>query len=128
MDPELECYDAETGKGSGFGELKGGMIFSISLGLARRLLGDGKKMQQAAMRAGEKWEGGSGVELLEELGRSIAFECAIGRNGKVWVDSGDVATTLMIGRCFMASEGLTAEEVRMMVRTELKRTQGSRLT
>jgi len=124
MDPELECYDSESGKGSEFGELKGGMIFSISLGLARRLLGDGKKMQQAAKRAGETWKGGNGAELLEELGKSIAFECAIGRNGKVWVDSGDVATTLMVGRCFMASEGLMAEEVRSMVRAELKKTQG----
>jgi len=121
MDPELECFDAETGKSAGFGELKGGMIFSVSLGLARRLLGDGKKMGQIAKRAGETWEGGNGAEVLEELGRTIAFECAVGRNGIVWVDSGNVATTLMIARCVQDSEGCTAEEVKEIVRKELKK-------
>lgn len=46
MDPELECFDAETGKANGLGELKGGMVFSVSLGTARRLLGDGKKIRR----------------------------------------------------------------------------------
>jgi exosome complex component RRP40 len=124
MDPELECFDAETGKASGFGELKGGMVFSVSLGLARRLLGDGKKLRQVAKRAGEEWEGGNGAEVLEELGKSVAFECAVGRNGKVWVDSEDVKTTLMVGRCITASENLTGEEVREMVRMEMKKSQG----
>lgn len=120
MDPELECFDAETGKSAGFGELKAGMVYSVSLGLARRLLGDGKKMAQVAKRAGESWEGGSGAEVLEELAKTIAFECAVGRNGKVWVDSADVATTLLVGRCIVGSEGLTAEEVRSFVRTQIK--------
>ncbi|KAA8903031.1 hypothetical protein FN846DRAFT_908269 [Sphaerosporella brunnea] len=119
MDPELECFDAETGKASGFGELKGGMVFSVSLGLARRLLGDGKKMRQVARRAGEEWEGGHGAEVLEELGKSLAFECAVGRNGKVWIDSEDVKTTLLVGRCIIASETMTADEVRELVRVEL---------
>ncbi|KAF8540570.1 hypothetical protein BDD12DRAFT_734475 [Trichophaea hybrida] len=122
MDPELECFDAETGKSAGFGELKGGMMFPVSLGLSRRLLGDGKKMLQVAKRAGETWEGGNGAEVLEELGQTIAFECAVGRNGMVWVDSGDIATTLMIMRCVQGSEGCTAEEVRELVRKELKKT------
>lgn len=120
MDPELECFDAETGKSAGFGELKGGMVFAVSLGLARRLLGDGKKMAQIAKRAGEPWEGGNGAEVLEELAKTIAFECAVGRNGKVWIDSVDVATTMLVGRCIVGSEDLTAEEVRTFVRAQLK--------
>jgi hypothetical protein len=37
------------------------------------------------------------------------------------VDSGDVATTLMIARCVQDSEGCTAEEVKEIVRKELKK-------
>lgn len=128
MDPELECYDAETGKGAGFGELRGGMVFSISLGLARRLLGDGKKVAAIARRAGggggdgdgSAGGGGTGTEVLEELGKAVAFECAVGRNGKIWVDSGSVATTLLVGRCLQAAETGTADEVRRFVRGELQ--------
>ena len=132
MDPELECYDAETGKGAGFGELRGGMVFSVSLGLARRLLGDGKKVAAIARRAdsGGGGEGGSdgggdgsgtGTEVLEELGKAVAFECAVGRNGKIWVDSGSVATTLLVGRCLQAAETGTADEVHRFVRGELQK-------
>ena len=119
MDPELECYDVETGKSAGFGELKGGMVFSVSLGLARRLLGDGKRARKVS-----GWEGGDGLEVLEEIGKAVAFEMAVGRNGKVWVDSENVKTTMLVGRCIMAAEGLTGDEVRQMVRREVKAYQG----
>lgn len=118
MDPELECFDAESGKGEGFGELKGGMIFSVSLGMARRLLGDGKKL--AKILRDDAGEMATGAEILEELGKQLAFECAVGRNGKVWVDSVDVRTTLCIGRCIAKSEDLNAEEVRKLVRDEIR--------
>jgi len=85
------------------------------------LLGDGKKMRAIARRSGEEWKGGDGREVLEELGERLAFEVAVGRNGKVWVDAGNVKTTLLVGRCIQQSEGLTAEEVREMVRRDLKR-------
>ena len=37
-DTELICCNPSTGKADGMGELKGGMVFDVSLGLARRLL------------------------------------------------------------------------------------------
>ena len=118
MDPELECVDAATGKSGGFGELKGGMVFSVGLAHARRLLGDGKKLIRLV--GGE----GDGGEVLRELGKSLAFECAVGRNGRVWVDSGDVATTMMVGRCVVAAEGMGAEEVTAMVSEAVRKLQG----
>lgn len=130
MDPELECFDAATGKASDFGELKGGMLFDVSLGMARRLLGDGKKLRQLKIRRGEagaegEGKGGkkgmsSGLEVVEELGQRLGFEIAVGRNGKVWVDSEDVKTTLCVGRCIVESEFLTGEEQRRLVRETIK--------
>ncbi|KAF2021920.1 exosome complex exonuclease-like protein Rrp40 [Aaosphaeria arxii CBS 175.79] len=80
--PELTCVDA-SGKGDGLGPLKGGMVFKISLGMARRLLAGRKK--------GE-------VVVLEGLSEKVGFEVAIGRNGYLWVDGGNVKTTLAVGR------------------------------
>jgi len=130
MDPELECFDAATGKAGGFGELKSGMLFDVSLGMARRLL-DGKKLRQLKIRqgavkgdgeTGKKVKGGmsSGSEVVEELGQRLAFEIAVGRNGKVWVDSEDVKTTLCVGRCIVESRFLTGEEQRRLVREKIK--------
>lgn len=106
MDPELECMSSSTGKAEGLGPLTGGMLFDISLGLARRLM-----MSQPA----EKGK----VVVLEELGDAgIAFEIAVGRNGKVWVDSKSVKTTLAIGRVLRETDekGLTVEEQKKLVK------------
>ena len=35
MDPELECFDAQTRKAEGFGELKGGFVTHCSLQMSR---------------------------------------------------------------------------------------------
>lgn len=74
--------DPSTGKSEGLGPLKGGMVFKISLGMARRLL------------AGRK----GGVTVLEGLSERMGFEIAIGRNGFLWVDGGNVKATLAVGR------------------------------
>lgn len=80
--PELTCVDPSTGKSEGLGPLKGGMVFKISLGMARRLL------------AGSK----GGVTILEALGEKVGFEITVGRNGMLHVDGGNVKTTLAVGR------------------------------
>lgn len=134
MDPELECYDAESQKAEGFGELKGGMVFNVSLGMARRLLGDGKKIRQLRLRQrkaeAEKREEklvmddediSNGMEVLEELGRVLSFEVAVGRNGRVWVDSEEPKITLCVGRCIQQSEFLTGREQKALVKEALKK-------
>lgn len=80
--PELTCVEPSTGKGDGLGPVKGGMIFNVSLGMARRLL------------AGTK----GGVVLPEILGERVGFEMVVGRNGVVVVDAGSVKATLAVGR------------------------------
>ena len=40
--------------------------------------------------------------MLEEVGEKVRFEVAVGRNGKVWVDSGSVRATALIGRLFVS--------------------------
>lgn len=60
------------------------MLFEISLGMARRLL-----MPEKA----------GGVEVLDLLAEKLAFEVAVGRNGRIWVNAeGGVKATLCVGR------------------------------
>lgn len=92
MDPELECVSSSTGKADGLGPLTGGMLFTVSLGMARRL------MMPKPAEQGQ-------VVILEELGAAgLAFEIAVGRNGKVWVDSKSVKATLAIGRAIQETD------------------------
>lgn len=61
--------------------MKGGMLFKVSLGMARRML---------AARGG--------ITLLQTLGAKIGFEVTVGRNGLVHVDGGNIKATLAIGQ------------------------------
>jgi len=98
--------DPSTGKSEGLGLLKGGMVFSISLSMARRML---------AAR-------GAGVPLLEALGAKVGFEVTIGRNGVVHVEAGDVRTTLAVGRAIQEADAqaLGEEAQRRLAATALK--------
>lgn len=106
MDPELECVSSSTGKAEGLGPLTGGMLFDISLGMARRLM-----MSNPA----EKGK----VVVLEEMGEAgVAFEVAVGRNGKLWVDSKNTKTTLAIGKAVKETDekSLSVEEQKKLVK------------
>jgi exosome complex component RRP40 len=92
MDAELECVSANTGKSDGLGPLTGGMLFTISLGMARRLL-----MPRSAAE-------GQLVVLDELEAAGAAFETAVGRNGKVWVDSESVKTVVAVGRALTETD------------------------
>ncbi|KAL3420431.1 Exosome complex component rrp40 [Phlyctema vagabunda] len=110
MDPELECVSSSTGKAEGLGPLTGGMLFNISLGMARRL------MMPKPVEQGK-------VVVLEELGGlNIAFEIAVGRNGKVWVDSNSVKSTLAIGKALQETDekGLSLEEQKKLAKKLVK--------
>ncbi|KAB8356398.1 hypothetical protein FH972_023981 [Carpinus fangiana] len=92
MDPEIECVHPSTGKADGLGELKDGMLFDVSLGMARRL-----------MMTKSREDGG--VAVLEEFGeKGLRFEIAVGRNGKVWINSDAVQTTLAIGKAIRETD------------------------
>ncbi|MCJ1255784.1 exosome non-catalytic core subunit rrp40 [Lignoscripta atroalba] len=109
LDPEIVCYNPSTGKSEGMGELKGGMVFDVSLGMARRLL-----------MSKQKEEGG--LVVLEEIAEKVPFEIAVGRNGRVWVNSGGVKETLMIGKALQEADrkGLGMDDQKKLVRKLLK--------
>lgn len=112
MDAELECVNPATGKAEGMGPLIGGMLFTVSLGFARRLL-----MPKSTTEGG--------VIVLEELGKmGLGFEIATGRNGKVWVKSDSVKTILIVGRTLRETdEGkLDVEAQKSLVKQVVKET------
>ncbi|KAF2642976.1 hypothetical protein P280DRAFT_467083 [Massarina eburnea CBS 473.64] len=86
--PELTCVDPSTGNSEGLGPLKGGTIFKVSLGMARRLLLRSK---------GE-------VTVLDHIGTKVGFEITVGRNGLVHVDGGDVKTVLAVGKAIQETD------------------------
>ncbi|KAK9773367.1 putative Ribosomal RNA-processing protein 40 [Seiridium cardinale] len=110
MDPELECVSATTGKSEGLGPLVGGMLYDISLGMARRLL------MRKSVEEGK-------VAVLEELGSAgLAFETAVGRNGKMWVNSESIKTILVVGRAVKETDekDLSVDQQKKLVRKLIK--------
>jgi len=106
-DVEIECFNSATGKSDGMGPLKGGMLFEVSLGLARRLMMGGAKGR---------------VVVLDDFGEKIRFEVAVGRNGKVWVNAATVKETLAVGKALKDTDerDLDVEEQKKLVRKLLK--------
>ncbi|CCM03551.1 uncharacterized protein FIBRA_05687 [Fibroporia radiculosa] len=83
MEPELECFDAQTRKAEGFGELKGGFVVHCSLKMCRHLL-DPKHF------------------LLPMLGAQFPLETATGLNGRVWINAKEAKTIIAVSRCIEA--------------------------
>ncbi|KAF4124574.1 exosome complex component RRP40 [Geosmithia morbida] len=116
MDAELECVHPSTGKSEGLGPLVGGMLFPISLGMARRLM----LSPAAAAR-----QPGSAVVVLEELASAgLQFETAVGRNGRIWVDSESAKTVVIVGRAVRETDerALTVDDQRKLARKLLRDT------
>lgn len=75
------------------GELSGGMVFDVSLGMARRLLLPRQREDGAVM-------------VLEGIAEQVAFEVAVGRNGRVWVCAGNVREVLIVGKALQETDNL----------------------
>lgn len=54
--------------------------------------------------------------MLAEVGVHVGFQCAVGMNGRVWIDAGDAAKTILVARAVREAEGLDEEQVRKLVR------------
>ena len=91
------------------GELKGGMVFDLSIGMCRRLL-----------MSRQKEDGG--IAVLESLAEKVAFEIAVGRNGLVWVKAGSVRETLLVGKALQETDKgvLRVDEQEKLARKLLK--------
>ncbi|KAF8914870.1 hypothetical protein CPB85DRAFT_1375269 [Mucidula mucida] len=100
MEPELECFDAQTRKSEGFGELKGGFMVRCSLSMCRKLLDPNHF-------------------LLPLLGSQIPLEVAVGVNGRVWISSKELKHTIAISRCIEAvdpdGEGMEEKALRVFL-------------
>ncbi|EIW81019.1 exosome complex exonuclease RRP40 [Coniophora puteana RWD-64-598 SS2] len=83
MEPELECFDAQTHKSDGFGELKGGLAVTCSLKMCRMLLDPSHF-------------------LLPFLGARFPLDAAVGVNGRVWISTKDAQTTIVATRLIEA--------------------------
>lgn len=83
MDPELECFDAQTHKAEGFGELKNGFLVKCSMRMCRQLLDPNHY-------------------LLPLLGGLFPLEVAIGLNGRVWINSKEPKQIIAIARAIEA--------------------------
>lgn len=91
LDPELECFDATTGKAAGFGQLQGGMLIEVGLSFARHLLTEGHP-------------------VLESIGKKYPYEVAIGVNGRVWIKGPDLRTTWRICELIGRAESVPSDQ------------------
>ncbi|KAI8323848.1 hypothetical protein GQ54DRAFT_322248 [Martensiomyces pterosporus] len=101
MDPEIECYNSNTGKSEGYGELAEGFMFRCSLGLARRLMD-------------------SRAPVLNAIGADTPFEVAVGLNGRVWINTENPETTVLVSNAIRNSEYLDAKQCKQMVKELLE--------
>ena len=98
VDPDLpamlSCTEA-SGRAGGFGPLpaKGGMVFPIGTAYARYLLESSTAQQQQEYST-----------VLHTIGSKIAFEAAIGMNGRIWVTASSSIEVAIVGACIQACE------------------------
>lgn len=83
MEAEVSCIQPGSSKSwvggeTLYGELKGGNMVQVSLGLTKALL----------TRGG----------ILSKLGQKVPFESAVGVNGRVWMKAGTLAHTTALSR------------------------------
>jgi exosome complex component RRP40 len=102
MEPELECFNAQTRKSEGFGELKSGFQVSCSLNTARECV----TCIQIHARASTSNVRARLLDpahfLLPLLGSRFPLEVAIGINGRVWCKTPEVRKTIAVVRCIEA--------------------------
>ena len=96
VEPEISCV-AATGKAEGFGPLVGGYMFKCSTGLTRQCLV-------------------VDCVVLNELGKYIPFEIAVGMNGRIWVNSTNTTNCTIIVNAIINSEFLSDENIIDMVK------------
>ena len=106
MEPELECFDAQTRKAAGFGELKGGFLVRCSLGLCRTYVLP-KRDNPAHESPNRVYAQLSRLldpshYLLPLLGSKFPVEFSIGTNGRIWILTKSVQHTIAAARCIEA--------------------------
>ncbi|XP_029961722.1 exosome complex component RRP40 [Salarias fasciatus] len=97
MEPELVCMDS-SGRANGMGVFgSGGLLFTVSLGLVRRLLSPLS-------------------ELRSDLEQLFPCELVVGMNGRLWVRSCSVQQTLIVANLLQSSDSMTAPQRKELFR------------
>jgi exosome complex component RRP40 len=95
LEPELVCVDS-TGKKGNLGELKDGLMFSCSINLIRKILN-------------EK------CLLLHLLSKECPYEIAAGINGRIWINSKSISTTILLRNTILEAELTPYNEMKNLV-------------
>jgi exosome complex component RRP40 len=102
MEPELECFDAQTRKAEGFGELNGGFLVRCSLRMCRKcviihhLQNTSDQVLSSLLDPNHF--------LLPLLGATFPLEVAVGLNGRVWVNSKEAKHIIAISRAIESTD------------------------
>lgn len=54
--------------------------------------------------------------VLAALGAAVQYEIAVGLNGRLWVNSVNVTTTILVSQCIINSEFLTPSQAELLVK------------
>lgn len=96
LEPELVCVDS-TGKKGKLGQLgEDGLVFSCSINLVRKILKDECK-------------------LLNLLSKEVPYELAAGINGRIWVHSKSLKTTILLRETILKAEHTPNDEMKILV-------------
>ena len=63
----------------------------------------------------------AGCPVKEALERHFKFECVVGMNGRVWINSGHISTTIAIVNALLYSEFMSKDQCSAMVENVVKR-------
>lgn len=96
MEPEVTCVEENIKQGP-LGQLQGGYLFNVSLGLCRQLL----KMPEC--------------KVISLLGKHFKFEITVGMNGRVWINSKRIIDTIAIANAIVSSEFMEDDQILIMV-------------
>lgn len=94
MESEISCV--EYANSVLLGQLENGFLITVSLNHALRL----KK---------------SNSKLLYHLGQFVPYEIVIGANGKIWINSPSVRTTIAVGNAILKAEHLKEEDIPCLI-------------
>lgn len=95
LEPELVCVDS-TGKKGKLGQLTDGLMFPCSINLVRKILN-------------EK------CNLLHLLSKETPYELAAGINGRIWIHSKSIRTTILLRETILKAEYTAHDEMKKIV-------------
>lgn len=95
LEPELVCVDS-AGKKGNLGELKDGMMFPCSVNLVRKILN-------------------TKCNLLHLLSKECHYEIVAAINGRIWINSKSLRSTILLKDTIIESEHTPYNEMTKLV-------------